>query len=211
MKNISLGLNAVLLVAVAILYFLHFSGEITPEEVVEVPVEEMAEVVEEIDKIESNIGYIDVDSLQDNYKLHAELTKKLANREKKYEKELQTKSAAFEKKVMEFQKNAPTMTQFEGQTRQKALAEEEEQLYKMRDDFAVKFQNEQIKLNDELHVRIKTYIQEFNKEKGYNIIIGSSRVGNMVLYFDKGIDISSEVAAGLNVEYDQLKAAKNKK
>jgi outer membrane protein len=134
MKNISLALNAVLVVAVAILFYLHFSNLPKVEEEIvvdEIENEKMDELVDE-EKISSNIAYLNVDSLQSNYKLYSELINKLKRRQAKYEKELQSKSALFEKKVMEFQKKAPTMTQFEGQMRQKELAEEEQVLYQMR-------------------------------------------------------------------------------
>jgi outer membrane protein len=211
MKNISGALNAVLVVAVAILFYLHFSDNKPAEEVVveEVPVvEESVEVA----KLESNIGYINIDSLQGEYKLHEELTNKLKAREKKYKKEMTAISSDFERKVMEFQKKAPTMTQFEGQMKQKELGEEEQRLYKMGEDFEIKLQNEQLKLNDELQSKIKNYIKEFNKDTKYDIIIGaSSRIGNMVLYFNEGIDISTEVAKGLNEQYDIDNAPKEKK
>ncbi|NQX97662.1 MAG: OmpH family outer membrane protein [Flavobacteriales bacterium] len=210
MKNISLALNSILIIAVAVLYYLHFSNtNQVIEEVEEIQIVE--EPVVEVAKIDSKIGYINVDSLQDKYKLYEELSNKLNAREKRYERELSGKSAAFEKKVMDFQKKAPTMTQFEGQTKQKELAKEEQDLYEMRDKFAVKFQNEQIKLNEQLQNKIKDYIKEFNTEKQYNIIIGSSSVGNMVLYFDEGIDISNEVVLGLNERYDVEKAPKEEK
>lgn len=212
MKNLSLGLNAILIVAVAILYYLHFSEPKAIDEglVDEVESTEIEPPVE-VEKIESKIGYLNVDSLQESYKLYAELINKLKGREKKYEKELSTKSAAFEKKVMEFQKKAPTMTQFEGQTRQKELAEEEQKLYKMRDDFAIKFQNEEAKLNNEFQKNVKDFIKEFNKESDYNIIIGASQVGNLVLDYNEGINITSEIVKGLNEQYDLKKAEKNKK
>ena len=211
MKNISLGLNAVLIVAVAILYYLQFSNT-TPAEEVETEVAEVeVETPVEVDKVESKIGYLNVDSLQKNYKLYSELINKLKGREKKYEKELSTKSAAFEKKVMEFQKKAPTMTQFEGQTRQKELAEEEQRLYKMRDDFAVKFQNEEAKLNDEFQKNVKDFIKKFNEETDYNIILGASQLGNVVLDYNEGINITNEIVSGLNTQYDKDKAEKNKK
>ena len=115
MKNISVALNAVLIVAVAILFYLHFSNN---QSVKEVEVEEVkVEEPTKIEKIESNIGYINIDSLQGEYKLHEELTNKLKAREKKYKREMSAESSAFERKVMEFQKKAQTMTQFEGQTR----------------------------------------------------------------------------------------------
>ena len=172
MKNTSLALYAVLTVAVAILFYLHFSSQPKVEaEIVEDVIENNEEEMpEEMEEISSKVGYLNVDSLQSNYKLYSELINKLKRRQAKYEKELQTKSAAFEKKVMVFQKKAPTMTQFEGQMKQKALAEAEQVLYKMRDDFAIKFQNEEGKLNDEFQKNVKDFIKEFNKKHnpGFN-------------------------------------------
>jgi outer membrane protein len=213
MKNISLALNAVLVVAVAILFYLHFSNlpKIEEEIVVdEIENEKMDELVDE-EKISSNIAYLNVDSLQSNYKLYSKLINKLKRRQAKYEKELQSKSAFFEKKVMEFQKKAPTMTQFEGQMRQKELAEEEQVLYQMRDDFAVKFQNEEGKLNKEFQNNVKGFIKEFNEESKYNLIIGASQLGNVVLDYNEGINITNQIVEGLNKQYDLDNAPKEEK
>ena len=135
----------------------------------------------------------------------------LKRRQTKYEKELQTKSAAFEKKVMAFQKEAPTMTQFEGELKQKALAEEEQVLYKMRDDFTAKFQNEEGKLNEEFQKNVRDFIKEFNEESQYNLIIGASEMGNIVLDYNEGINITNAIVEGLNKQYDIDNAPKEDK
>ncbi len=213
MKNISLALNAVLVVAVAILFYLHFSSQPQVQEDIaeeSIALEEVEPVVEQ-EKIASKVGYLNVDSLQSNYKLYTELINKLKRRQAKYEKELQTKSAAFEKKVMAFQKKAPTMTQFEGQMKQKELGEEEQVLYKMRDDFAIRFQNEEAKLNDEFQKNVKGFIKKFNEEAQYNLIIGSSQMGNVVLDYNEGINITNEIVEGLNIQYDIDNAPKEEK
>lgn len=202
MKNISIALNGVLIVAVAILYYLHFSSS-SSEEIATEEVVSPEEIVEdEVDAIQSNIAYISVDSLQTHYKLYSELINKLKGREKKYEKELNSKMVALESKFKKFQQNAATMSQFEGQTKQKELMEEEQKIYKMRDDFAVKFQNEEAKLNEQFQKKVRGFIEEFNEDKGYNIIIGSSQLGNVVLYKNEGIDISKDIIKGLNEQYD---------
>ena len=213
MKNILLALNALLLVAVTILFYLHFSSQPKVEkQEVDTVVENEAEVESVIqEKVASTIGYLNVDSLQSNYKLYTQLINKLKRRQAKYEKELQSKSAIFEKKVMAFQKSAPTMTQFEGQMKQKELAEEEQVLYKMRDEFALKFQKEEGKLNDEFQKNVKDFIKEFNKESHYNLIIGSSQLGNIVLDYNEGINITNEIVAGLNLQYEIDNAPKEKK
>lgn len=204
MKNISLALNGVLIIAVAILYYMQFSNNCCSSSEVETAtvVQTDSLEVEEVEAIESNIAYISVDSLQTHYKLYSELINKLKGREKKYEKELNAKMVALESKFKDFQQKAPTMSQFEGQTKQKELMEEEQKIYKMRDDFAVKFQNEEAKLNEQFQAKVRGFIEEFNKDKGYNLIIGSSQLGNVVLYKNEGIDISQAIINGLNEQYD---------
>ncbi len=213
MKNISLTLNAILIIAVAILYYLQFSGKETTNDKITLNNDspEIEKVTDELKDTNSVVGYLDVDSLQKNYKLYEELINKLKAREKKYDKELKTKSAAFEKKVMEFQKKAPTMTQFEGQTRQKELADEEQRLYKLKDDFTQKFQNEEAKLNEEFQKKVKDYIKKHNEESKYDIIIGASQLGNIVLEYNDKIDITKEVVDGLNEQYDLEKGEKAEK
>jgi outer membrane protein len=215
MKNISLGLNALLILAVAVLYYFQFS-ETAPLKEEITTVIETEEIKNSTGAMESKIGYVNIDSLQNNYKLYNELLNKLKSRERRYEKELSAKSTVFEKKVVEFQKKAATMTQFEGQLKQKALAEEEQKLYKMRDDFALKFQKEQVKLNEELQLKIKDYVKAYNVDKNYDIIIGATKLGNMMLYFNEEIDVSTDITAGLNKQYDKEKSqpestVKNKK
>jgi outer membrane protein len=209
MKNLSLGLNAVLIVAVAILYFLHFSDASATEEVVAEPlVEEITEPVVESEKIDSKIGYLNTDSLRANYKLYDKLIDKLRGREKKYEKELSSKSAAFEKEVMEFQQKAPTMTQFEGQMKQKELAKKEKDLYDLQEKFAVKFQNEQTKLDEEFQNKVNSFIKKYNEEADYNLIIGASKMGNVVLDYNEGLNITNDIVSGLNEQYDIENAPK---
>jgi len=209
MKNLSLGINAVLIMAVAILYYLHFSGENPVEQpVTESISENVVDPLEESEKIASNIGYINTDSLRANYKLYKELINKLKGRERKYEKELNSKSAAFEKEIVEFQQKAPTMTQFEGQMKQKELGQKEKDLYALQEKFAIKFQNEQTKLDEEFQNKVNDFIKNYNNKVGYDLIIGASKMGNVVLDYNEGLNITKEIISGLNEQYDIENAPK---
>lgn len=210
MKNSSLALNVLLIVAVAVLYYLHFTS--TPSESVSPATENVVEAVvplsdETVSLIDTTakVGYINIDSLQGKYVLYEELINKLKEKQKKYEKEITAKSSVFEKKVQEFQQKAATMTQFEGQLKQKELAEEEQKLYKMRDDFTTQFQIEEKKLNDQFQNKVKTFIKNHNKTADFDIIIGASEMGNLVLDYKKDIDITNVVIKGLNEQYQAEK------
>lgn len=214
MKNISVIINVVLAIAVAVLYYLHFScaascsGSENTEVVTEIDAE--TEAVVPLDEISttSNVGYINIDSLQDKYKLYEVLIQKLKAKQTKYEAEISTKMVAFEKKVKDFQQKAQTMSQFEGQTKQQELAEEEQKLYKLRDDFTIKFQEEEAKLNDEFQKTVQDYIKKHNEKTNFDIIIGASQMGNIVLDFKPGIDITQHVVNGLNAEYKEKTSKK---
>jgi len=212
MKNISVVINVILAIAVAVLYYLHFSCAASCNSSVdtEVTAEVETEEVVPLDEISttSNVGYINIDSLQDKYKLYDVLIQKLKAKQTKYEAEISTKMAAFEKKVKDFQQKAQTMSQFEGQTKQQELAEEEQRLYKLRDDFTIKFQEEEAKLNDEFQKTVQDYIKKHNEKTNFDIIIGASQMGNIVLDFKPGIDITQHIVNGLNAEYKEKTAKK---
>lgn len=214
MKNLSLVLNTVMGIAIIILFYLQFSSKtLAPDEqqTEEVPTTEaIEEMIVSNDSSNSKIGYINVDSLQIKYKLYDELKSKLEKKEKSYDAQLKAKSQDFQKKIEDFRKKAPNMTQFEGELKQKELAEEEEKLYQMRDEYAQRFEKEMIELNTQLYKAIKDYIKQHNELTKYDIIIGESQTRNFVLDFNKEIDITNDIVKGLNKKYNEDKALKAK-
>lgn len=215
MKNISLALNGVLIIAVIILYYLHFSNssataDATAENGITKNISDSTSVKEIIEPPNSNIGYLDMDSLREEYKLYSELINKLKASEKMYTREINAKTEKLKGKWMELQKLAPTLTQFEGENRQRELAKEEEDIYKTKEEYAIKFQAEQEKLDRQFQKTIADYIENYNKEADYDIIIGGADIGSKVMYFKKGLNITDAVVAGLNDEYDNKKEAGKK-
>ena len=205
MKNISILLNVVLAVAIAVLYYLHFSctTSCSSNTTEETTVEDSNNnaISSSVNNGVANVGYINIDSLQSKYEFYEVLIQKLKAKQTKYESEISGKMMAFEKKVKDFQQKASTMTQFEGQVKQQELAEEEQKLYKLREDFTGKFQEEEAKLNDEFQKTVQSYIEKHNAKTNYDIIIGASQLGNIVLDFKPEIDITQQVVDGLNAEY----------
>jgi outer membrane protein len=205
MKNISIILKVVLAIAVAVLYYLHFSlsTSCSTNSTEEIAVEGAVKKVKtpSLSNGVSNVGYINIDSLQGKYEFYEVLIQKLKAKQSKYEAEISGKTMAFEKKVKDFQQKASAMSQFEGQTKQQELAVEEQKLYKLREDFTAKFQEEEAKLNEEFQKTVQTYIEKHNEKTNYDIIIGASQLGNIVLDFKPEIDITQNVVDGLNAEY----------
>jgi outer membrane protein len=97
MKKISLWLNVVLIVAVAGIYFLHFTGnKTTKHEVSEDGIEQ------EIDR-DYAIAYVNIDTLVRNYNLFIDKNEALIQKRNESEAELQIQSKSFENEVRDFQ------------------------------------------------------------------------------------------------------------
>ena len=103
MKNLSVVLNVVLLVAVIVLYVFHFSEKTenvemkaTPKMIVDNNMQERA----------ASIVFVNTDSLLMNYKFALELQDKLVERKISFENDFQNKMRDFEGKYIEFQNKA---------------------------------------------------------------------------------------------------------
>ena len=70
---------------------------------------------------------------------------------------------------------------------------------RLSNELAVESNKNNILFRDSINV----YIKEYNKQKGYNVIL--SRLGDNILYIDSDMNITHEIIEGLNARYDANK------
>lgn len=206
MKKASLVINIVLAVAVVILYVLHFMGkpnhtpgDFTPSE--------KAEGVALSD--EYLVAWVNIDSLLNNYDMYFDFQKELEVKGRKMESEMNSRTRAFEKSMIDFQDKAQKglITRSQAQTMQEDLAQKEQELYRFRDELRMQFaEEEQVKLR-QIQQNITDFLVDYNKDKGFHVIL-SSTFGGPVLYGHPSIEITNEVLKGLNDKYIQSRPAK---
>ena len=199
MKNISLVINIVLAVAVAVLFYLHFKGEAKPAE----------DNILSGEKVEgaalSNefmVAWVNIDSLLNNYDMYFDLQKDLEAKGRKMESEMNSKTRTFEKSMLDFQDKVQKglVTRSQAQTMQEELAQKEQDLYRLRDEMRMQFaEEEQVKLR-QIQQNITDFLADYNKDKGFHVIL-SSTFGGPVLYGHPSIEITDEVLNGLNQKY----------
>ena len=200
MKKLSLWLNIVLIVAVAGIYFLHFSGnKITKSEVNEDGTEQV------IDR-DYAIAYVNIDTLVRNYDLFIEKNDELTQKRNESEAELQIQSRNFEKEVRDFQDKATKglITRAKAQMLQQELAQKEQQLYAMRDNLAMQLSEEEQVMYRQVLNEVMNYLEEYNEEYNYKYIF-SNTFGGQLLYTDKSLNITSDVLIGLNEKHEKTK------
>jgi len=189
MKNLSLVLNLVLLIAVGCLFYLHFSGRNTSQE--SVPME----------KVNSTIAYIISDSLMTQYDYFKVQKAALEEKHEKAKLILSAESNTLQDEIARYQKQAIGMTDMEKMKEEERLGMKQQMLMKKKDEMLAKLDDEQAEMNEQLYSKLSSFMKEFNKGRHYNFII-SHQQGGSILYADSSLDITSEVIAGLNKAYE---------
>ena len=158
MKKLSLWLNVVLIIAVAGIYFLHFTGnKTTKHEVSEDGVEQ------EIDR-DYAIAYVNIDTLVRNYNLFIDKNEELTQKKNEAEAELQIQLKSFENEVRDFQDKVGKglITRTKAQQLQQDLAQKEQQIYAMRDNLGMQLSEEEQVMLRQIMNAVMEYLEEYN-------------------------------------------------
>ena len=164
MKNLSIGLNVLLLIAVIVLYILHFSGnsKSTSNQGGTVTMNADARIV-----------YINMDTLLNNYTQSKELNEV---------------------------ENGGFMTRERAEQAQMDLMIKQQNLQKLQQEMTENAQREQMEINRKLYDAITNFLTEYNKAKGFQLILSTTLGGN-VLFAQEGFDITNDVVNQLNEQY----------
>ena len=200
MKKVSLVLNVVLILAVAGIYYLHFSGNKTTKK------EVSKDGAEQIIDRDYAIAYVNIDTLVSNYNLFVDKSDELTQKRNESEAELQIQSKSFENEVRDFQDkvNKGLITRTKAQMLQQELAQKEQQLYAMRDNMALQLAEEEQVMYRQVLNEVMEYLEEYNENYNYRFIFSNS-FGGQLLYTDKSLNITMDVLDGLNEKYDKSK------
>ena len=194
MKNLSIGLNVLLLIAVIVLYILHFSGnsKSTSNQSGTVTVNADAKIV-----------YINMDTLIKNYTQSRELNEAFLKKLEANRTELNIKVKNFDREAAELRnkvENGGFMTREIVEQAQMDLMIKQQNLQKLQQEMTENAQREQMEINRKLYDAITNFLTEYNKAKGFQLILSTTLGGN-VLFAQEGFDITNDVVNQLNEQY----------
>lgn len=198
MKNVSLVLNAVLLVAVAVLYFLHFSAR--PAALPATASKPVSDSSATKNPVAEKIAYVNSDSLLMNYEFYKNTIQQLEERRKKLETDIGGRARSLENEAVSFQQKGSSMTLEQAQLTERNLYRKQQELVQYRDRLGQQLAQEEQERTEELYNNIANYLKEYTKDKPYKLVLGYSRGGG-ILFADNSLEITQEVLAGLNKEY----------
>lgn len=156
------------------------------------------------------IVYINADTLSEKYEYYKDVRTKLEAKVKKAQGDLQSKGQAFQREVAEYQQKAATMSASDRQATEERLARKQDELGRLDQNASASIaQDESTEFNN-VYNTISEYLKKHAEEKGYELVLTYSVSNPTVLYAEKKKDITTEVVAALNKEYQDKKAKEKK-
>lgn len=194
MKNLSLILNIVLLVAVIILYVLHFSA----------PKVHSTSSPSDTSSVNLKLAYINSDSVLKHYDYLKVNREQLEAKTKKMDQELRTRTVGLQNEITAYQRNVSGMTLGQARAAEEDLGKKQQNLQLYQQSLQQQLMQEEAKLNKELYDRITGFLKEYGQEKGLQVVLKFDPTSD-VLYGGAGLDITQDVIKGLNESYQTEK------
>ncbi len=148
------------------------------------------------------IAYVNIDSLEKNYKLFAQKKKELEGKQQQSEAILNKKIATFQTDYSAAQQQAATMTQSQLQSVQDKLQKEQADIQQLQSTLQSDFQNQLDKFNVQLKDSLDSFLKTYNADKKYTYVLSFSQ-GSDILFAQPQFDITAEAVKGMNLRMQQ--------
>lgn len=199
MKKIPLIINIVLVLAVAALYVLHFTGN---KRTGEGTVEMAGDITPAL--AASRIAFVNFDTVLLNYNMFIDLREDLAAKQRDSEAELTAEGQKFEREAADFQDKVQKglITRSRAQEMQQQLIAEQDRITQLRDDLSLELMEEEQVMNRQVLYAIIEFLEEYNMRHNFQYIL-SNTLGGALLYASDSLDITADVLKGLNEKYNK--------
>lgn len=203
MKNTSLILSVISLVAVVVFGVLTLTGK----KAANTEAAEGEAVVAEAGK--GAIVYIDLDRILMEYDMANDLRSVVETKVQNIQAEVTRRGKKLENDVKSFQEKIDKglMTRSVAEVQGQKLQQQEMEFNNYAAQKQQEIQEEQVVMMNQLGDAIQTFINKYNEEKQYAMILTNSG-GAPVITADQSLDITEDVLAGLNEEYIKTKNEK---
>ena len=149
---------------------------------------------------EMKIAYVEIDTLLAKYNYCIDLNEAMVKKGENVRLTLNQKASELEKQKQEFQtkyQNNAYLSQERAQQEYNRIAKLEQDLQHLSNKLQSELMSENEKNSLQLRDSINAFLKEYNKTKGYSMIINNTGFDNL-LYADSVYNITREILDGLN-------------
>ena len=194
MKPVSIIMNVVLIVAIAVLYYLQFTDRKCEANKAKQPI---AKAVSKNGSTNS-IAYVDLDSLNEKIRFIKDNRKLLESEQQAIELEWENAYRNLEKQKNDFLKRGSSITQQEAEVFQNKLLQQQQEVDTKKQTLTQKLNQKSYKFMDDIQMKLKNFLNEYNKEKVYSYIFTVGNGLDYLVYKDSSMNITQDVIAGMN-------------
>jgi len=194
MKPTNLIFNIIIVIAIVVLYILHFTTSSTS------PVFTAGSDSTKVLDASAQTVYVNGDSLLEKYDYFKKAKKDFEAKTARTEAEITAKRTALEREFAAYQQQGASLSQDQRAKIEENLMRKEQELRAFSENAASKLQDEQVKFNEKLFDKVSDYLKEHTKGKNYKIVMNYTK-GTGILYANDSLDITNEVLEGLNAQF----------
>ena len=201
MKNLSLILNVILIIAVIVLYAKVFGNKTEQNDSVSINTKNS------VVGSKLPIAYVNVDSLLQNYLFAKESNESLIKKQEDSRLNINTKARQLQVEMSEFQRkleNNAFLSRERAEQEQARLLKRQQDLQELDGKLSQQLMQVQQKVSEQLRDTIDAFLKQYNKKSKYQIILSNTSSDN-ILYADKAYDITKDVTKMLNERYSSKK------
>ncbi len=159
------------------------------------------------------IAYVEIDTLLAKYNYCVDLNEAMVKKSENVRLTLNQKAKDLDRQKQEFQtkvQNNAYLTQERAQQEYNRIAKLEQDLQNLGNKLQSELMSENEKNSLQLRDSINAFLKEYNKTRGYSMIISNTGFDNL-LYADSIYNITREILEGLNARYSSPVRNKVKK
>ena len=189
MNKIQVVINVILVAAVAALFVVVYTGDKQEAPAVAV---ESSEVMP--------IAYLNVDSLLVNYTFSPEASERWMKKQEDARLKLNTKARTLQNEMADFQRkleNNAFLSRERAEKEQQRLLKKQQELQELEAQLTEDIMLENQKLNMQLADTLTNFLEEYNADGRYHVILSNSAKDNVLMAAEQ-YDITDEVIDALN-------------
>ncbi|GAA0189798.1 hypothetical protein GCM10009122_50570 [Fulvivirga kasyanovii] len=173
-KSFQLVLMGALIVALGVLYYLHFSSQ--------------------------RVVYVDSTKLVNNYQGMIEARKVFQQKSATWKANIDTLMSEVQNSIKDYEKESGSMTEKEKELSRELIRTKQKQLAEYQKAMNDKAGQEDAQMTSQVLEQVNSYIKKYGEKHDYKIILAATQYGN-IAYAAEGLDITDDVLKGLNEEY----------
>jgi outer membrane protein len=200
MKSGSIIFNAIVLVLIGVLFYLHFAGSSKPKSA---SAAVGTSASSSADPKDFRIAYFEMDSLEDSFSMVKDVKNELAREEDAINAELARMEKQLRDKANRYQGQAASMSQVQSELATKDMMQTQQEMQNKKSQLEQRYQDLQMRKMKDVKTKIEEYLKQYNQDKGYAYIFANEP--GIFYYRDSMYNITGDVIKGLNDTYGKKK------